>query len=93
MPATASATVTDLAAMVDEAAAALVPGPVTTSALATGQRTAGITLSAHLDYADGRVSGSAAFVLGADAAGVLLLPPGTRSCWSMAPTTASPSNR
>lgn len=88
----ADGTVADLAAMVDEAAAALVPGPVATTALATlvlpdsqsellealatGQRTAGITLHADLDVADGRASGRAAFVLGADAAAVLLLPAG-----------------
>lgn len=88
----ADGTVSDLAAMVDEAAAALVPGPVATTAiatlvlpgthaelleaLATGKRTAGITLTADLDYADGRVSGSASYVLGADGTAVLLLPAG-----------------
>lgn len=88
----ADGTVSDLAAMVDEAAAALVPGPVATTAiatlvlpgthaelleaLATGERTAGITLTADLDYADGRVSGSASYVLGADGTAVLLLPAG-----------------
>ncbi|MCH9734082.1 MAG: acyl-CoA dehydrogenase [Actinomycetia bacterium] len=88
----ADGTVADLCAMVEEAAAALVPGPVATTALATlvldsshvellaalvsGERTAGVTLSADLSYADGLVTGSAAYVLGADAAGVLLLPAG-----------------
>ncbi|QZT56478.1 acyl-CoA dehydrogenase [Mycolicibacterium austroafricanum] len=88
----ADGTVSDLAAMIDEAAAALVPGPVATTALATlvlagshadlleelatGERTAGITLTADLDYADGRVSGSAPYVLGAASTGVLLLPAG-----------------
>jgi alkylation response protein AidB-like acyl-CoA dehydrogenase len=88
----ADGTVADLAAMVDEAAAALVPGPVATTALATlvlpgshtellealatGDRTAGITLDADLTYADGRASGSAPFVLGADGTAVLLLPAG-----------------
>jgi alkylation response protein AidB-like acyl-CoA dehydrogenase len=88
----ADGTVSDLAAMIDEAAAALVPGPVLTTALATlvlpgsqaellealatGQRTAGLTLSADLDYSDGRVSGTAPYVLGADRSGVLLLPAG-----------------
>ena len=78
--------------MVDEGAAALVPGPVATTALATlvipgdhsavlealasGARTAGVALAADLAYADGRVSGTAEYVLGADAAGVLLLPAG-----------------
>jgi 3-oxochol-4-en-24-oyl-CoA dehydrogenase len=88
----AGGTVEDLCAMVDEAAAALVPGPVATTALATlvipashsdlleslasGQRSAGIALSADLRYDDGRVSGTAEYVLGADAGGVLLLPAG-----------------
>ncbi|PRC42398.1 acyl-CoA dehydrogenase, partial [Mycobacterium sp. ITM-2017-0098] len=88
----ADGTVADLAAMVDEAAAALVPGPVATTAIATlvlpgthsellealstGERTAGITLTADLDYADGRVSGSAPYVLGGDGTAVLLLPAG-----------------
>ena len=88
----AGGTADDLCAMVDEAAAAMVPGPVATTALATlvigekhaelleglatGERTAGVALSADLRYADGRVSGTADFVLGADAAGVLLLPAG-----------------
>ncbi|ORV87778.1 acyl-CoA dehydrogenase [Mycolicibacterium iranicum] len=88
----ADGTVADLAAMVDEAAAALVPGPVATTALATlvlpdsqtellealatGERTAGLTLDADLAYAAGKASGDAAFVLGADSTGVLLLPAG-----------------
>ncbi len=90
----ADGTVADLCAMVDEAAAAMVPGPVATTALATlvldgshagllealasGQRTAGITLAAELTYADGRVSGTAPYVLGADSSSVLLLPAGER---------------
>lgn len=88
----ADGTVSDLAAMVAEAAAAMVPGPVLTTALATlvlpdsqagllealatGQRTAGVALEADVTVADGRASGSAPVVLGADAAGVLLLPAG-----------------
>ncbi|GAB3218728.1 acyl-CoA dehydrogenase [Mycolicibacterium hippocampi] len=93
----ADGTVADLCAMVDEAAAAMVPGPVATTALATlvldgahagllealacGERTAGVALTAELSYAGGRVSGTAPHVLGAgeDAAGgVLLLPAGER---------------
>ncbi|MED5814107.1 acyl-CoA dehydrogenase [Mycolicibacterium sp. 050232] len=88
----AGGTVEDLCAMVDEAAAALVPGPVATTALATlvvsdeavlealisGERTAGAALSANLTFEDGKVSGAAEYVLGADAAGVLLLPAGDR---------------
>ncbi|MET0758002.1 MAG: acyl-CoA dehydrogenase [Mycobacterium sp.] len=88
----AGGTVDDLCAMVDEAAAAFVPGPVATTGLATlvipgdhsavlealasGARTAGVALAADLTYGDGRVSGTAEYVLGADAAGVLLLPAG-----------------
>ncbi len=86
----AGGTVEDLCAMVDEAAAALVPGPVATTALATlvvadeavlealvsGERTAGAALSADLRLDGDRVSGTAEYVLGADAAGVLLLPAG-----------------
>ncbi|HXL60155.1 MAG TPA: acyl-CoA dehydrogenase, partial [Mycobacterium sp.] len=90
----ADGTVGDLCAMVDEAAAAMVPGPVATTALATlliggshaellaslasGERTAGVALSADLRYGDGRVSGTADYVLGADRAGVLLVPAGER---------------
>ncbi|MGV0735585.1 acyl-CoA dehydrogenase [Mycobacterium syngnathidarum] len=86
----AGGTVEDLCAMVDEAAAALAPGPVATTALATlivsdeavlealvsGERTAGAALSADLTFETGKVSGTADYVLGADAAGVLLLPAG-----------------
>jgi len=84
----AGGTVEDLCAIVDEAAAALVPGPVATTALATlvvddaalleqlasGQRVAGVALRGALRLADGRVSGEVPYVLGADPAGVLLLP-------------------
>ena len=88
----AGGTVEDLCAMVDEAAAAMVPGPVATTALATlvipgthgdlleslasGERVAGIALAADLRVDDGRASGTAEYVLGADASGVLLLPAG-----------------
>ena len=86
----AGGSVEDLCAMVDEAAAALVPGPVATTALATlvvpdekllaglaaGERTAGIALSADVTF-DGTVAtGSANYVLGGVADGVLLLPAG-----------------
>jgi alkylation response protein AidB-like acyl-CoA dehydrogenase len=86
----AGGTVDDLCAMIDEAAAAMVPGPVATTAMATlvigdsnvkllealasGERTAGVALSADLRHGNGTVSGTAEYVLGADAAGVLLLP-------------------
>ena len=86
----AGGTVEDLCAMVDEAAAAMAPGPVATTALATlvvtdagllqalasGERTAGVSLTADLTLDGDRVSGTAAYVLGADAAGLLLLPAG-----------------
>ncbi|OBI51806.1 acyl-CoA dehydrogenase [Mycobacterium kyorinense] len=78
----------DLCAMVDEAAKALVPGPIATTALATllvtdaklleslasGERTAGVALSADVRLDNDRASGSADYVLGADPAGVLLVP-------------------
>ncbi|MGV0790388.1 acyl-CoA dehydrogenase family protein [Mycolicibacterium sp. XJ1819] len=88
----ADGTAEDLCAMVDEAAAAMVPGPVATTALATlligdahadllealatGQRTAGVSLSADVRVSDGKASGTAEYVLGADDAGVLVLPAG-----------------
>ncbi len=86
----AGGTVDDLCAMVDEAAAAMVPGPIATTAIATlvvpnsrgdllealasGERTAGLAATGDLDYDNGRVSGTAEYVLGADPAGLLLLP-------------------
>ncbi|KRE26710.1 acyl-CoA dehydrogenase [Mycobacterium sp. Soil538] len=88
----ADGTVSDLCAMLEEAAAALVPGPVATTALATlvigaahaewlgqlasGERTAGAALSADVTVADGTVSGTASAVLGATPDGLLLLPAG-----------------
>jgi alkylation response protein AidB-like acyl-CoA dehydrogenase len=86
----AGGSVIDLCAMVEEAARALIPGPVATTALASlvvsdpvllealsaGQITAGAALSADLREEAGRVSGSADFVLGALATGLLLLPVG-----------------
>ena len=86
----AGGSVEDLCAIVEEAARALVPGPVAGTALATlvvadtelleafssGRRTAGFALDCDLQESDGQISGSADYVLGADAAGVLLLPAG-----------------
>lgn len=88
----AGGTVQDLCAMIEEAARALVPGPIVTTALATlvltdpvalealssGQRTAGIALQADLRDDGGRVSGCAEYVLGAQETGLLLLPAGDR---------------
>ena len=98
----AGGTADDLCAMVDEAAAAMVPGPIATTALATlvigefhaellealasGERTAGVALSADLRYGDGRVSGNADYVLGADSHGVLLLPADDK--WLLVDATA-----
>jgi 3-oxochol-4-en-24-oyl-CoA dehydrogenase len=86
----AGGSIEDLCAMVEEAARALVPGPVATTALATlvvtdpqlraalasGERTAGVALDGDVDfdYATSRASGTAARVLGAVADGLLLLP-------------------
>jgi len=84
----AGGTVEDLCAMLDEAAAALVPGPVATTALATlvltdetlldglasGERTAGIALSSSITLEGGTASGTAELVLGGLADGLLLLP-------------------
>src|SRR5215210_6798036 len=88
----AGGTADDLCAMVDEAAAAMVPGPVATTAIATlvipasraellealasGERTAGVALTADVKRDGGKASGTAECVLGADAEGVLLLPAG-----------------
>jgi 3-oxochol-4-en-24-oyl-CoA dehydrogenase len=98
----AGGTVEDLCVMVAEAAAALVPGPVATTALATlvvtdtatlealaaGQTTAGVALSADIvfDAATGTASGSAKFVLGGLRDGLLLLPAGDR--WIVVDATA-----
>ncbi len=86
----ADGTVEDLCAMIDEAAAALVPGPVATTALATllvdrpavleslisGERVAGAALAADVRFDGTHASGTAKYVLGADPSGVLLLPAG-----------------
>ena len=86
----AGAGVEDLCVMVDEAAAALVPGPVATTALATlvisdekvldalitGQRTAGVAMTSDLAFDGSTATGTAAFVLGGSADGVLVLPAG-----------------
>ncbi|MCV7298135.1 acyl-CoA dehydrogenase family protein [Mycobacterium barrassiae] len=86
----ADGTVEDLCAMLDEAAASLVPGPVATTALATllvdrpdvleslisGERVAGAALAADVRFDGGHASGTAEYVLGADPGGVLLLPAG-----------------
>lgn len=86
----AGGSIEDLCAMVEEAAKALVPGPVATTALAglmvsdpellaglvTGERVAGLALEAdvHFDAQTRRVSGTAPWVLGAVAGAVVLMP-------------------
>ncbi len=88
----AGGSIEDLAAMVEEAARALVPGPVATTALATlvvtdpelraalaaGERTAGVALDSdvELDETSSKVSGTVPFVLGGVAEGLLLVPSG-----------------
>jgi 3-oxochol-4-en-24-oyl-CoA dehydrogenase len=85
----AGGSIEDLCAMVEEAAKALVPGPVATTALATlviadpqllaalvtGERTAGAALDADVEFdgASSRVSGTVPWTLGAVADGLLLL--------------------
>ncbi|SEA81829.1 Acyl-CoA dehydrogenase [Mycobacterium sp. 283mftsu] len=84
----AGGSIADLCVMVDEAAAALVPGPVATTALATlvitdagllealasGQRTAGLALSSDIAFDGQTATGTAKFVLGALPDGLLILP-------------------
>jgi len=86
----AGGSIADLCVMVDEAAAALVPGPVATTALATlvitdaalldslisGQRTAGLALSSDIAFDGQSATGTARFVLGALPDGLLILPAG-----------------
>ncbi|WP_319449268.1 MULTISPECIES: acyl-CoA dehydrogenase [unclassified Mycobacterium] len=96
----AGGSVEDLCAMVDEAAAALIPGPVATTALATlvvtdetllealasGERTAGIALGSDITFSDGTATGAAEFVLGGLADGLLVLPAGGQ--WVLVDATA-----
>ena len=88
----AGGSIEDLCAMVEEAAKALVPGPVATTALATlvvadpqlraalasGERTAGVALDGDVEFDDAtsRASGTVPRVLGAVADGLLLVPAG-----------------
>jgi alkylation response protein AidB-like acyl-CoA dehydrogenase len=91
----AGGSIDDLAAMVEEAAKALVPGPVATTALATlvvsdpklrealasGERTAGVALVADVEFdeAVSQASGTVPWVLGGLADGLLLVPAGDKS--------------
>jgi len=88
----AGGSVEDLAAMVEEAARALLPGPVATTALAAlvvsdlglraalaaGERTAGVALDSDVEFDEttSRVSGTVPFVLGGVAGGLLVVPAG-----------------
>ncbi len=92
--------VADLCAMLEEAAYALVPGPVATTALATllvddpkvvgelmsGQRSAGTALHGDLRYESGRVSGTLPAVLGARAGEYVLADAGTQ--WLLVDTSS-----
>jgi 3-oxochol-4-en-24-oyl-CoA dehydrogenase len=96
----AGGSVEDLCAMVEEAAKALVPGPVATTALATlviddpellaaltsGERFAGLALDGDVRF-DGRVvSGTVDRVLGGAPGGLLLLP--ADGAWLLVDSTA-----
>jgi 3-oxochol-4-en-24-oyl-CoA dehydrogenase len=88
----AGGSIEDLSAMVEEAARALVPGPVATTALATlvvsdptlrealasGERTAGVALDSDVEFDEtaSQVSGTVPWVLGGVADGLLLVPAG-----------------
>jgi len=81
----AGGSVEDLCAMVGEAAKALVPGPVATTALATlvvsepdglvsGERCAGLALDGDVRFENSRASGTVPYVLGATPGDLLLVP-------------------
>lgn len=86
----AGGSIEDLCAMVEEAAKALVPGPIATTALATlvvtdpdvlaalasGERFAGLALEGEVQFDGERASGTVEFVLGGAEGGLLLLPAG-----------------
>jgi alkylation response protein AidB-like acyl-CoA dehydrogenase len=88
----ADGSIEDLCAMVEEAAKALVPGPVATTALATlvvsdpellgalasGERFAGLALEGDIEFDDAtsKASGTVAFALGVADGAVLLAPAG-----------------
>jgi alkylation response protein AidB-like acyl-CoA dehydrogenase len=99
----AGGSIADLCAMVDEAAKALVPGPVATTALATlvisdpqlraslasGERTAGVALDADVEFDDAssQASGVVPWMLGANDEGLLLLPADGK--WLLVDATAA----
>lgn len=88
----AGGSIEDLCAMVEEAAKALVPGPIATTALATlvltdpevlsalasGERFAGLALEGDVQFDGAQASGTVDFVLGGADGGLLLLPAGDK---------------
>ncbi|OBI76810.1 acyl-CoA dehydrogenase [Mycobacterium asiaticum] len=96
----AGGSIEDLCAMVEEAAKALVPGPVATTALATlvvtdpellgalasGERFAGLALEGDVQFDGQAASGTVAWALGAAAGGVLLVP--AEEKWLLVDTAA-----
>ncbi|ODR03515.1 acyl-CoA dehydrogenase [Mycobacterium sherrisii] len=96
----AGGSVEDLCAMVEEAAKALVPGPIATTALSTlvltdpevlsglasGERFAGLALEGAARFDGASVSGTVDFVLGGAAGGLLLLPAAEQ--WVLVDTAA-----
>ncbi|OBH57296.1 acyl-CoA dehydrogenase [Mycobacterium sp. E2479] len=90
----ADGSIEDLCAMVEEAAKALIPGPVATTALATlvvcdpellgalasGERFAGLALEGDIEFdqATSKASGTVAFALGVADGAVLLAPAGEK---------------
>ncbi|OBJ82841.1 acyl-CoA dehydrogenase [Mycobacterium asiaticum] len=96
----AGGSIEDLCAMVEEAAKALVPGPVATTALAalvvtdpellgalaSGERFAGLALEADVRLDGQAASGTVAWALGAAAGGVLLVP--AEGKWLLVDTSA-----
>ena len=96
----AGGAIPDMCAMLEEAAYALVPGPVATNALATllvadeqvvgelisGQRSAGVALDGGLSYQSGRVSGTLPVVLGGKPGEYVIARAGTQ--WLLVDTSA-----
>ena len=96
----AGGSIEDLCAMVEEAAKALVPGPVATTALATlvlddpdllaalasGERFAGLAFEGDVQFDGSRASGTCEWVLGGAEGGVLLVPSG--DTWLLVDTSS-----
>jgi alkylation response protein AidB-like acyl-CoA dehydrogenase len=96
----AGGSIEDLCAMVEEAAKALVPGPVATTALATlilddpdvlsalasGERFAGVALEGDVQFDASTASGTCEWVLGGAEGGLLLVPSGGK--WLLVDTSS-----